>query len=628
MSKQKSRTSATACLSTAKPPDKLMTDCGTAVSTPNKAITHLRACNIWAATDAASWEDKFRALESAMGQFAGWLSSCPDKNEIAADTAWATYLTMCSLRTDISKRYQEMVSVAQNLDASQIARALAPLMAANLPDSLATALSPLIDKAVNNAFDKRAEAQTATDWAGAYPLTNAPNTDTVLARLDSLPAAVSAAVAASTQTRTYSQITANGPTQTSQRSWGQQDAIARTGFKERQLLINAKRDAPQTWLEEQPQSLVKRCNIAIQEVVSQKGLPEGVSDAKELEAGSMQKLPSGGAVFDLPSKMAADWLQVPAHAAIICAAFDADVEVKRREYHIVIKNAPFDFPSFPTPLDADPHAPPPHPLRMLEIENKLPENSLIRETWIRPPERRSQHQRTAHALIAVSSPDIANQLIDQKLCWAGYRFVTERLIPDPIRCAKCNLYGHKAAGCTSAMVCSKCSEVDHLARDCRKSPRCAACTKAKEKNNDHPCYDRDCPTLIYQREARRERRPEDSLPRFLTTGNISIAFPSSSQHSIPIRQKPPPQGEAKRQAKARAAVATGANAVHKQPSKTPVSRASASSPAPSCETSPAPPRSRGRTTRNSTTARSQTGSRVVSPAPALPHTAPPSDPAQ
>jgi len=564
MSKQKSRTSATACLSTAKPPDKLLSEAGTAVSTVNKAVTHLQECNIWSAMDAASWEDKFRALETAMGQFAGWLSACPDKNETAADTAWATYLIMSNLRTHIAKRYQEMVSVAQNLDASQIARALAPLMAANLPDSLATALSPSIDKAVNNALDKRAEAQIATDWAGVNPLTNAPNTDAVLARLDSLPAAVSAAVAASTQTRSYSQIAANGPTQASQRSWDQQDAIARTGFKERQLLLNAKRDAPQKWLEEQPQTLLKRCNTAIQAVVDQKGFPEGVSDTKEIEASSMQKLPSGGAVFDLPSKMAADWLQVPEHAAIICAAFGAEVEVKRREYIIVIKNVPFDFPSFPTALDSDPSLPPLHPLRMLELENKLPDNSLIRESWIRPPERRSQHQLTTHALIAVSSPEVANRLIDQKLCWAGYRFVMERLIPDPIRCAKCNLYGHKAAGCSSKMVCSKCSEEGHLARECRKTPRCAACTKASEKNTVHPCYDRDRPTLIHQREARRVRRPEDSLPRFLTTSNISIAFPSPSQHSIPIRQKPLPQGEAKRQSKARAGAATGANACRAQ----------------------------------------------------------------
>jgi len=605
-----------------KPPDKLLKESNTSVNSLEAAIAHLKKGGMWREGNPACM-DKLEIVENALSSLAHWNATTArgtnySRDNMVTDGLWAIIIVLSSIRAEIGTRYREAYNVVQGVSAQSIAAEVAPLVTSALTEGITAVLSSKIDEVVNKLADKHSPA-AADDWVGDWPASRAPDMDAVLAKLDALPAAVTSAVSASTQKPTYAQLAANGPSQATQRTYEQQDAIARTGFKERQILVNAKHEATRDWLEEQPQALTNRCNAAIRKIIDAKGLPDGIADEKGMLAGSMQKLPNGGAVFDLPSKLAVDWLQIPDNSVIFNESFGAEVELKRREYMIVIKNVPFDFLAPIVHIDDDLSLPTPEPLRALEASNDLPANCVTRWGWIRPPSRRSPTQQTAHAHLAISSPEIANRIMDQRLSWGGYRFVAERLIPDPIRCAKCNLYGHKATNCSAASICSRCSSEGHWAKDCRSAPRCAACVKANEKETRHPCFDRDCPTLLFLRESRRERRPEDALPRFLTASNTDIAFPPANQPTVLVRSNPMSQGDSKRQSNARKAEGKGQPTVAptRGRPKSVVSRssASASSPSPPREPSPTQRSRRARTTRNSLAASSATGSRAESPFP-------------
>ena len=53
----------------------------------------------------------------------------------------------------------------------------------------------------------------------------------------------------------------------------------------------------------------------------------------------------------------------------------------------------------------------------------------------------------------------------------------EQYIPAPLRCFKCQKYGHLIEACRGRQICAKCSEKDpdHMEGDCLKQSRCANC---------------------------------------------------------------------------------------------------------------------------------------------------------
>ena len=70
----------------------------------------------------------------------------------------------------------------------------------------------------------------------------------------------------------------------------------------------------------------------------------------------------------------------------------------------------------------------------------------------------------------------------------------EQYVPPPLRCFKCQKFGHHREACRGRQTCSKCGEKDpdHAEEDCLKEIRCANCQQ------DHPAYVRTC--TVYQKE--------------------------------------------------------------------------------------------------------------------------------
>ncbi|GBN23782.1 hypothetical protein AVEN_104392-1 [Araneus ventricosus] len=72
---------------------------------------------------------------------------------------------------------------------------------------------------------------------------------------------------------------------------------------------------------------------------------------------------------------------------------------------------------------------------------------------------------------------------------AGYIYCKTRLyIPNPIRCFKCQRFGHSKTACCGRQTCCKCASVDHPTSDCQSAELlCANCKQP------HCADSKDCP---------------------------------------------------------------------------------------------------------------------------------------
>jgi hypothetical protein len=72
---------------------------------------------------------------------------------------------------------------------------------------------------------------------------------------------------------------------------------------------------------------------------------------------------------------------------------------------------------------------------------------------------------------------------------AGYlKLPVSLFIPNPLRCFKCQKFGHHKDQCRQTATCPKCSEEDHGDTSCSKPNNCRNC------EGNHPSYSKDCPS--------------------------------------------------------------------------------------------------------------------------------------
>ena len=80
----------------------------------------------------------------------------------------------------------------------------------------------------------------------------------------------------------------------------------------------------------------------------------------------------------------------------------------------------------------------------------------------------------------------------------GYTVVkVETFIPNPLRCFRCQKYGHHKDQCTGRPVCAKCGQKDpdHQEEECKDRIHCANC------GGDHPAYAKNCDKWKSEREV-------------------------------------------------------------------------------------------------------------------------------
>ena len=185
----------------------------------------------------------------------------------------------------------------------------------------------------------------------------------------------------------------------------------------------------------------------------------------------------------------------------------------------------------------------PETLQAIEENNDLPSGTIGAARWVKPPQRREAQQRVAHALFCMTTPEGANQLIVN-----GMYINLERLCPakdkkDPLRCLKCQPWGHMARDCRDTRdTCGTCAK-NHRTNACPsfKTPYCVSCD-----SDDHTSWSRNCPEFKHRSQVLDETTPENQMPYYPTEEIWTQAHlpPKPSGRLIPTRppnptRKPP-----------------------------------------------------------------------------------------
>jgi len=79
-------------------------------------------------------------------------------------------------------------------------------------------------------------------------------------------------------------------------------------------------------------------------------------------------------------------------------------------------------------------------------------------------------------------------------------FVTAKVrpyIPNPLRCFKCQKFGHGQSRCDREPICAKCGRGDHNEEHCSNRASCPNCS------GDHPANSKACPMWLQEREIQR-----------------------------------------------------------------------------------------------------------------------------
>ncbi|XP_023235741.1 uncharacterized protein LOC111635114 [Centruroides sculpturatus] len=99
---------------------------------------------------------------------------------------------------------------------------------------------------------------------------------------------------------------------------------------------------------------------------------------------------------------------------------------------------------------------------------------------------------TKHIIVTFHKPTLPSFIT------AGYlRCPVRRYIPNPLRCFKCQRFGHSQTSCRGKSVCAQCGIEDHDSTECKSIPCCVNCKDA------HPFYFQKCPAWQREKEVQR-----------------------------------------------------------------------------------------------------------------------------
>ncbi|GBN83147.1 hypothetical protein AVEN_102044-1 [Araneus ventricosus] len=124
-----------------------------------------------------------------------------------------------------------------------------------------------------------------------------------------------------------------------------------------------------------------------------------------------------------------------------------------------------------------------------EITEKLQSQGVshVRRITIR---RDGQLLNTKHLILTFSSHVLPEYVK------AGYMRLSVRpYIPNPLRCFKCQRFGHSQTSCRGTLTCARCAEVGHESTGCTAKEKCVNC------KGDYTSFSRNCLAWKLEKEV-------------------------------------------------------------------------------------------------------------------------------
>ncbi|GBN18756.1 hypothetical protein AVEN_69952-1 [Araneus ventricosus] len=145
--------------------------------------------------------------------------------------------------------------------------------------------------------------------------------------------------------------------------------------------------------------------------------------------------------------------------------------------------------------------------------------SHVRRISIR---RDGQLLNTKHLILTFDSAKLPENIK------AGYmRLSVRTYIPNPLRCFKCQRFGHSKTSCRGTLTCARCAEVGHESTDCTRTEKCVNC------KGELTSFSRNCSAWKREKEIITTKiKQQISYPEARKLVNSQTPTPGNSYVSV------------------------------------------------------------------------------------------------
>ncbi|GBM68549.1 hypothetical protein AVEN_155846-1 [Araneus ventricosus] len=144
--------------------------------------------------------------------------------------------------------------------------------------------------------------------------------------------------------------------------------------------------------------------------------------------------------------------------------------------------------------------------------------------------RDGQLLNTKHLILTFDSAKLPEHIK------TGYMRLSVRpYIPNPLRCFKCQRFGHSKTSCRGTLTCARCAEVGHESNDCTRTEKCVNCKGEKNcfawKQEKEIITTKIKKQISYQ-EARKLVKSQTPTPgnTYVSVAKKSISAPSADSN--------------------------------------------------------------------------------------------------
>ena len=118
-----------------------------------------------------------------------------------------------------------------------------------------------------------------------------------------------------------------------------------------------------------------------------------------------------------------------------------------------------------------------------------------------------------HCILNVSSMDVMNWLIMDRITIRGHCVLPKRLKAEPLWCSNCQGYGHIARNCNHQGACGTCGQSTHKTADCNAycTFHCVSCGV-----NTYASWDWNCPEFLKRCQLLDKHHPNNQYKYFPT----------------------------------------------------------------------------------------------------------------
>ena len=113
---------------------------------------------------------------------------------------------------------------------------------------------------------------------------------------------------------------------------------------------------------------------------------------------------------------------------------------------------------------------------------------------------------------------------------AAYLYVrVDPYIPNPLRCFKCQRFGHHKNNCKRKAACAKCGSGEHDDSSCTETHLCVNC------KGPHTAFSRDCPEWVKEKEIQQIKHTQN-LPYPEAKKVVEASRPNNGSYSQVVQQ--------------------------------------------------------------------------------------------